>query len=582
MSVGSISTLGVGSGLELQSILDDLRKVDEKQRVQPLKDNITRLESQLEAFNVVQNKLLDMRGHLRTLSLESTFLGRTIHSSNENVITATVSDGAGIQSNSITVERVATRSSWQSTSGFAGRDTRLDLQPAAQHSTSGVADTASGIVLAEDASMTISHGGVEFTVTGGAGGWTMDQLISNINDHLDNDDGEGGKLVTAEAFQKDSPDGDWFLRIKTATAGGTGAEHEVKITDNDSALQFADPPLVFEYQFGPAGSATTVRLELEAKATIEQLVDAINSQNNPGVTASIVDTGIAGSPYRLALRANDTGENNRVTIIDNPYWGNLAFDQQQGADGPGSLNAQLSIDGIVYQRQNNSINDIFPGVVMNLENPGTTTLGVEGKTDSIRDLVVDLVEAYNTVVQEIAGKVRYDEESGQLGVLARTTVQGLRHELQGLMTSVINNNEPGAIKSLFELGMEFSPDGRISLNTGLLDQALAENSEGVRKFFLGDSQREIRGFADRIHERLGSIASYGGLLDTEKNTANSRIRDLETRIESETMRLDRRYAVLARQFIELDSYMNQMTNMSSYLQSQFDSLSQLTSGSKKK
>ncbi|MFH7319850.1 flagellar filament capping protein FliD [Desulfurivibrio sp. D14AmB] len=469
MSVGSISTLGVGSGLELQSILDDLRGVDERQRLAPLENNITRLESQLEAFSVLQNKLLDMRGYARNLSLETTYLARTVSSSAENVLTAAVGDGAGIQTNTIEVERLATRSSWQS-EGFASRDALLEFEP--------------------------------------------------------------------------------------------------------------DLPPKFEYQFGAGESQVTVSLELEEGTTLAQLADRINSQDNPGVTASIVDTGVPGSPYRLVLRANEVGENSRIAIGAESGVTNLGFSEQQGADGA-SLNAQLSIDGIVYQRQSNTIEDIFPGVSLTLQNPGTSTLSVADRTDDLRELVVGLVGAYNEVVQLVADQVRYDEESGQPGVLARTTVQGLRYELQDLMTSMMQGDESGKVGSLFDLGMEFQRDGSITLDTLALDRMLAEEGEAVRAFFLGDEQRQAPGFADRLHERLGGIASWGGMLDVEKNTAQDRVRDLEDRLASEQERLDRRYAVLTRQFVDLDRYMSQMTNMSSYLESQFDSLSSLLAPKKK-
>ena len=53
MAIGSISSLGIGSGLELQNILDQLREVDKDQRVTPLQNDVVDLEVQLEEFTVV-------------------------------------------------------------------------------------------------------------------------------------------------------------------------------------------------------------------------------------------------------------------------------------------------------------------------------------------------------------------------------------------------------------------------------------------------------------------------------------------------------------------------------------------------
>ena len=57
--VGSISTLGIGSGLQLQDILDQLREVDE-QVINRKQAEITDLDAQLEEFTVVKNKLIAM------------------------------------------------------------------------------------------------------------------------------------------------------------------------------------------------------------------------------------------------------------------------------------------------------------------------------------------------------------------------------------------------------------------------------------------------------------------------------------------------------------------------------------------
>jgi flagellar hook-associated protein 2 len=43
-------------------------------------------------------------------------------------------------------------------------------------------------------------------------------------------------------------------------------------------------------------------------------------------------------------------------------------------------------------------------------------------------------------------------------------------------------------------------------------------------------------------------------------------------LEAETARLDKKYELLAQQFVQLDQYMNQMTSLSNYLSGQFDSL----------
>jgi flagellar hook-associated protein 2 len=56
---------------------------------------------------------------------------------------------------------------------------------------------------------------------------------------------------------------------------------------------------------------TTTSITLQAGATLEDLENAINNAN-AGVTASIINTGIGDDPYKLVLKANDTGKDNII------------------------------------------------------------------------------------------------------------------------------------------------------------------------------------------------------------------------------------------------------------------------------
>ncbi len=162
---------------------------------------------------------------------------------------------------------------------------------------------------------------------------------------------------------------------------------------------------------------------MPADTTLSQLATLINDDaNNPGVTASVIDDGTS-SPYNLVLKANDTGEDNRITLLS--QMPDMALSEQAGADGA-SLNARFSLDGISYQRQSNSsISDVIPGVTINLQGTGNATLSVAGNDSDLQDKITQLVTSYNDVVQEMKGKVAYDKTAGKFGVLAGTTLRDM-------------------------------------------------------------------------------------------------------------------------------------------------------------
>ncbi|MGV1099868.1 flagellar filament capping protein FliD [Thiovibrio sp. JS02] len=461
MASGSVSALGVGSGLELQSILDQLREVDE-QLITRKKDAVTELTQQLDKFTVVKNKLLEMKSSALTLSLSSTFLGRTVTSSDETVLTATAADGTTAQSATVSVGRLASQSTF------------------------------------------ISAG--------------------------------------------------------------------VSATDASVNTQGSDQAFVFKL-----GSGSNVTITVPDGTTLTQLATLINeSEDNPGVTATVINDGSAIDPYKLVLQTEGTGRDNEISI--SAQLPDLAM-AVQGESGD-NLNAELTVNGILYQRQSNTVSDVLTGVNLELKGVGSSSVAVSNADTDLTDVIKGFVTAYNDTVQEIKANTGYDQETEKFGLLARTTMRDLPYTLQNMMTRTITADSAGKVKTMFDLGLEFNRDGTISIDEETLSAAVTDNRSSVEAFFLGDAEEDIEGFADYVNETLRGLTGGTGLVEAEKTAAQTRIDSLELQIESETERLNKRYDMLTRQFVDLDSYMNKMTSLSDYLSSQFDSLGKLLSGSK--
>jgi flagellar hook-associated protein 2 len=313
-----------------------------------------------------------------------------------------------------------------------------------------------------------------------------------------------------------------------------------------------------------------VTLDVAADTTLSELAALINDDaDNPGVTASVIDDGSGSSSYKLLIQADDTGEDNRISVTT--QLDDLAMSEETGAGGA-SLNSQVTIDGISYQRQGNTISDVLTGVTMTLAATGSATLTVSGSEDDVKSLIEDMVSAYNAATQEIRDNTAYDESTGQFGILAGTSLRDLAFDLQDLMTSTVQADSSGTVTTLFDLGLEFDRDGTITIDQQALDSAVSNHFDQVKAFFLGDDDNGITGLADLVNDRLRTMTGGSGQIEGEKTATNELIADLEDQIERISDRIDRRYDILSKQFVELDRYMSQMTALSDYLTSQFDSI----------
>ena len=449
---GSVSTLGVGSGIDLQGILDKLKAADQVP-ITNIKTRQLQYKDQLAEFETVNTKLLAVKTQALDLSLDTTFSARQVSSSQESVLTATVSSGASVGISTITVTRMAKQNSWQS-SGVASAD--------------------------------------------------------------------------------------------TVVASGSGS---------------------FAYTVAGVQSSVTV----SASTTLQQLSDAINDDaDNPGVTASVMDDGTGTvTAFHLVLVANETGEANAVTIGTNGT--SLTFTEVQGLAE--SLDAAVTINGITYQRAANTISDIISGVTLSLEATGASTLKVTNDTDSVQEKIVAMIEAYNEAAQEIADNSKYDPDTKVAGSLSGiSTFRTMTSQLkQTLLTSIVGLG--GAYDNLADLGLTFNRDGTASLDETVLATALADNPEDVQLLLVGDATAGIDGVATLLNEQLRDITKASrGVIANEKDRVDQTIQRLDDQIESMTVRLDNKYDLLAKQFVQLDTLMSNFQKQGDFLTAQIASL----------
>jgi flagellar hook-associated protein 2 len=452
--VGSISTLGIGSGLELQNILDQLKEADSI----PIKQKEAKqleYKERIEKFDVLQSKLLKAKDSALDLSLQSTYMGRNSSLSDPSVLNANTLEGAELGTYYIKVNSLAQKSSWKSDTGLASGD-------------------------------------------------------SLVND--------------------------------------TGSTE------------------TFTYEV----NGQSVSLQVESGTKLSSLASMINAdENNPGVKASVIKDGSGADSYKLLLRSDTMGEEGRISITQQLSTMNMA--EEAGAGGA-SLDAEVEVDGVSYQRATNSIDDIISGTTLNLQKTGETSFEITTDKSSIKDQILSFVESLKEVLSEIKTNSDYNTETNEKGSFYN--VSSLRLFRSQLVNDVINPiGIDGDITSMVDLGIEYTRDGEIKIDEEALDDAIENNFEDIKTFLLGDSENDVTGWADTVNERLRSATSAAnGIIYLEKNSAQTMYDKLAAQISNDQERLDKRYDIMAKQFLELDKYMSQMNSMSSYLSQQIESM----------
>ncbi|MFH2132053.1 MAG: flagellar filament capping protein FliD, partial [bacterium] len=511
MALGSITSLGVGSGFDLQSILDQFREIDEA-TINLKQKEIEKAQKQVAEYDIIKAKMLSIKSHALSLSLESGFIERSVSSSKEEIVSATAVQGASIGKNTIEVGQLAQKSSFQS-DGFAS-ESSVAYGQLIEEILTGHTNTDTDVAISEDQPLEITYDtddGLQTFSVNLTAGMTLDDVVDAVNNATDNQADDGGNHVTAATFLDE--EGNYGIR-----------------------MTYPAPDKTFSYKLGTEGA--TIDVQVTSGITLSQLADLINSDtNNPGVTATVINTGSGSEPYRLVLMADESGEDHRITISS--QLGTAPLTEANGAGGE-TLNAKLTVNGISYQRQSNTgITDIIQGVTLDLDGEGLSTIDITGNTDTIKTEIQGMVETFNDLVKEIKVNSAKDEETDEEGLLSSAySIKSISNEISRLFATIIPTG--GSITSLMDLGIEIDlradvqedEEGNpvfngITIDEETLDQALSLNFDLLKNLFLGDSDADITGLGDIINEALRDMTSDTGAVNSIKSSAEIKVENLQ-------------------------------------------------------
>ena len=548
MATGSITSLGLGSGFELQDILDKLKQADET-RIKARQAQKTTLQSRADAYDTINAKLFSIKSKALNLSLTSNFMSNAVSATNDGIVSATIGDGYAESTYSIEVIQKARRNSWQSAAVSSKTDPLL-AQPA-----TGISDLEAAVT-SQPETLTFYYGAsgeekqIDIDLEADL---SLSEVADRINQASANRDSNGDQLVTASTVR--GKDGDYYIRL-SATSGGNTIDSEITVSGFDWVA--ADTTVSI------AQGDATMYLTMAPGTTYQEMANLINgAPNNPGVTAAIINNGNADNPYQLALTSNHTGENARLILK------NLDMLTEVTGAGAESLNAEFTVNGITYARQSNTgIKDVIDGMTLTLKSTGETSLNVEASLGTVKEDILAMVKGFNEVMAYIRGTDNQEtEDEADHPLKNQTSANRILYQLQSLLTSVLDLDTN--YKSLSDIGLKIDK-GTVSIDESLLDAAISANPDALKTLFIGDPDKDIKGLADTFNDALADMVSSSGITSTEIDQAESKIRRIDQDIETGTERLNRKYETMAAEFVRLDAYISQLNAQSGVLTSMID------------
>lgn len=219
----------------------------------------------------------------------------------------------------------------------------------------------------------------------------------------------------------------------------------------------------------------------------------------------------------------------------------------------------------VVRSYNEDINDVVPGLSIDLISTGTTRFRVVMSGVDASENIKKFVDAYNKVVEKIRTDERLDTDMTASSILSR------------LRDYLFRSYPASRYRTLFAIGISTGRVGEswenirmgyLSIDEKKLQKCLEESPEDVMKVFACDTDGDgIRddGVAVKIERYLRSVLGPGGIVQAKFNTFDSRQRELDRRIADAEESLKKERIELIKKFAKLQQALTMYKERMNYL-----------------
>lgn len=366
-----------------------------------------------------------------------------------------------------------------------------------------------------------------------------------------------GDAVMAAADATASP-GRYDVEVEQLATAGNLASGRVE--DPSASLSNEEETVVLSFE-----DQENVTFVMEAGSSLEDVRDAINADADAGVSASII---FDGTDYRLALSSSETGESASITGLT------MGGALEGEVFNPGQ-DAQFNVNGIPISSPTNQVEGAIEGVVLSLQDGdgATSTINIQRDESTIRDAIVDFVDAFNEFKSTTGTLTAFDVDSETSGSLnGESAVRSVENTLR----SVLASGGGGELNMLADLGISLTRTGTLSIDDDQLNSVIANDRGELAEFFAGGD--DASGLAVSVGTSIEQMLATNGVVSGAISSAENRIESLNDRFARVESSIESTISRYRTQFGQLDSMISQMNQTSDYLTQQFNMLSAQTQG----
>lgn len=599
MSVNSIKFTGLASGLDTQSIVDSLMKV-QRMPLDKLKQQKQILEWQRDNYRTMNAKLKEFDTFIfEGISKQSNMMKRTAVSSNKDIVSVSAKANAGNVSYNISDVVMAKSAKVQSADKIS--NSTLDPTKSLLSQQSKLSDDSGIQWKGESFSQTLTGQGDEIYLSGTS--------LSGFPDSITVTGGTD-KTFKVQLIEGDAPEKGTRAADTVYVNPATGKMTFGEILPENSTVTVSGDNLKknsyieFDIQTtNEDGTKNKQSFKIDGSTSLNSMFSKINS-SNVGISM-FYDTGTD----KVVAQRTDTGIlNNGAEEIE--FLGKDAefftktlnlTEKTAGSD------AEFTINGLKTSRKSNTftMNDVTFNLNKNTAAGESVNVNIQTDTDSIFDTIKSFVDKYNETIGAVNTELtaqRYSafqplteeqkaamgekeieqwEEKAKSGLLKRDPLltSGLNKMRNSLYASVTVNDKTKTIEKynqLAEIGITTSKDylerGKLEINEDKLKAAIEDNPEAVYQLFMADGPTtDQQGLARRLRTDISDTMKQieekaGNTFKTEYNyTIGKDMLRIDDNIESMEYRLKQIEDRYWSQYNAMEKAIQKLNNQSSQL-----------------
>jgi flagellar hook-associated protein 2 len=380
--------------------------------------------------------------------------------------------------------------------------------------------------------------------------------------------------------------------VATATATGNLAAGSYNLVVNQTAqaaltnvsgFSSADAALDgTDYSF-TIGGQTYQPQSSDQVTTLSGLANWINNEPTLGslVQATVVQA--SAGQYVLSLRGLSTGAANQFTVAVAASTSPPTIDNVQTAQ-----DAAFTVNGINFTRATNTVTDAMPGMTLNLLQAGGSNSNPivlspsNSDTTQAQSKLTDLVNSYNTLLDFYNTQTASSADASTRGILnSDFSLQTVMYQLQSALTSPLtdangqplkNPSNPSSGSQFMDLlGLEFTSDGHLNLNSTLLSrspQLPSVLAAGIRIGFGSSSNEDLSQTINDMVNINGEVYQRVQQENALQSQMAQQKVDLQARLDLIQQQYTTQYSALDALLFQLNSTSNALTSSLAALSNQ--------------